>query len=323
MFLFIAFLIFSAALFGAAWYVFRVPQQEQERVLNARLREIRARAGGPRRRAVSDLLIEQKRGTFAFAGRFLDWLAPFRRLQEFIDQANLKYRAGDVVAVSVIIFAAFFLLLGLFGASMLLLRILISAAFASLPFYYIVRARNKRLRRFEEQLPEAIDLFNRSMRAGHNIQAGLETVASETLDPVKMEFRRVVEELSLGSQLEAALHALGRRVPLVDLKFLITGLILQRQTGANMVAVLENLSSLIRERLNLAARMKAATTQQRASAAILCTLPVVVGFGFWLVKPQYIQMLFTDETGSKFFTYAVISELIGILIIRRISSPKF
>ena len=91
-------------------------------------------------------------------------------------------------------------------------------------------------------LPDAIDLFTRTMRAGHNIHSGLETIATETRDPVKMEFKKLMEELALGSQVEPTLHGLGKRVPLIDLKFFITGLILQRQTGANMVSVLENLS---------------------------------------------------------------------------------
>jgi tight adherence protein B len=177
--------------------------------------------------------------------------------------------------------------------------------------------------KFEELLPDAIDLFNRSMKAGHNIQSGLETVAEETFDPVRMEFRKVIEEIALGSPVEDALHGLGRRVPIIDLKFFITGLILQRQTGANMVAVLDNLSLLIRERLNLAAKMQAATAQQRFSAGLLCALPVVVGLGFWVVKPEYIRLLYTDDTASMFFTYAIVSEIVGILIIRKIASPKF
>jgi tight adherence protein B len=161
------------------------------------------------------------------------------------------------------------------------------------------------------------------MRAGHNIHSGLESLAMDTLDPIRMEFKKVVEELALGSPLEAALHNLGKRVPLIDLKFFITGLILQRQTGANMVAVLENLSVLVRERLTLAAKMRTATTQQRFSAGLLCVLPIVVGLGFWFVKPEYIRLFYTDETASRLLTYAVISELIGIAIIRKISSVKY
>lgn len=325
MFLFISFLIFSGALMAAAWYVYALPRQAENRVLISRLREIRVRAGGPARasRGAIDLMIQEQRGAFSALNRVLDWIGPARRLQVSIEQANLSYRATDVLTVSVLIAGTAYALQGLFGAGIFFLRLLIAAALGSLPIVYIMRVRARRLAKFEENLPDAIDLFNRSMRAGHNIQAGLETLGSETLEPVKMEFRRVVEELALGAQLEAALHNLGRRVPLIDLKFFITGLILQRQTGANMVAVLENLSILIRERLNLAAKLKAATTQQRFSAALLCALPVVVGLGFWVIKPEYIRLLFTDETGTKFLTYAIVSEIIGILIIRKISNPKF
>src|ERR1041384_6758112 len=98
-----------------------------------------------------------------------------------------------------------------------------------------------------------------------------------------------MEELALGSQVEPALHALGKRLPLLDLKFFITTLILQRQTGANMVAVLEDLAMLVRERLNMAAKLRAHTAQQRFSAGLLCALPVVVGLGFWVLKPEYMR----------------------------------
>jgi tight adherence protein B len=150
----------------------------------------------------------------------------------------------------------------------------------------------------------------------------LETIATETANPVKKEFKKLMEELALGSQVEPALHGLGKRVPLIDLKFFITSLILQRQTGANMVQVLENLSTLVRERLNMAAKMKAHTAQQRFSAGLLCALPLVVGIGFWFLKPEYVRLLWTDPVGSKFFTYAIVSEIIGILVIRRIANIR-
>jgi tight adherence protein B len=187
---------------------------------------------------------------------------------------------------------------------------------------YIMQVRSRRLHKFEEQLPDAIDLFTRTMRAGHNIHSGLETIGNETADPVRMEFKKLMEELALGSQVEPALHGLGKRVPLIDLKFFITSLILQRQTGANMVAVLENLSMLVRERLNMAAKMKAHTAQQRFSAGLLCCLPLVVGIGFWILKPDYVRLLWTDPVGIKFFTYAICSEIVGILVIRKLANIK-
>lgn len=321
MFLLLAFLIFTAALLLAGYFAFVVPAQQSGQVLAGRLREVRAMT--PRSRPGTDLIRSEGRGSIAFLAEFFTWIGTLRRLQELIDQANLRHRAAEVVSLSLLITASAYLLLGLFGARLLLLRLVAAGGLGSIPILYVLWTRAKRLRKFEESLPDAIDLFNRAMKAGHNIHAGLETIAQETFDPVRMEFKKLIEELALGSPLEAALHNLGKRVPLVDLKFFITGLILQRQTGANMVQVLENLSLLIRERLNLSARMKAATAQQRLSAGLLCVIPIVLAIGFWIVKPEYIQLLYTDETGSKFLTYAIISELVGILVIRKVASPKF
>jgi len=194
---------------------------------------------------------------------------------------------------------------------------------ATIPVVVVMRIRRSRLNKLQEMFPDAIDLFTRSMKAGHTIHSGLETIANETSDPVKMEFKKVVEELALGSPIEDALHNLGARIPLIDLKFFITGLILQRQTGANLTEVLDNLSLLVRERLNMNAKMKAHTAQQRMSAALLCALPIVVAIGFWIVKPDFIQILYTDDTGKIFLTYGVISEIVGILVIRKIANPKF
>jgi tight adherence protein B len=322
MFLFIAFLIFSGAFAAAAYYVWTVPQTKSEEVLTARLRDLRV-SGGMRTRAASDLVRTERRGALAPLGDFVSWLAILRRLQDYIDQANLKYRAAEVAALCVILALASYFLMVLAGVSLIVLRLGIAITLGALPLFYIRRVRNRRLRKFEESLPDAIDLFNRAMKAGHNIHAGLETIARETFDPVRMEFRKVLEELALGAPVDQTLHGLGRRVPLVDLKFFVTGLILQRQTGANMVQVLENLAQLVRERLNLAAKMKAATAQQRFSAGLLCSLPVVVGFGFWILKPEYIRLLYTDEIGQMFLTYAIVSELIGILVIRKIANPRF
>jgi tight adherence protein B len=317
-----AFLVFCVALFAAGYYIWTVPQQQSEQMLGARLRELRVSMRG-RAKSGSELVRREHRGSIAFLGDLVTWVGVLRRLQDMIEQANLKYRAADVFGFSVLLAVTAFVVFGLLGGSGLrLVQLLAAAAVGLAPVFYILRVRARRLRKFEEQLPDAIDLFTRTMRAGHNIHSGLETIAEETADPVKMEFKKLMEELALGSQVEPALHLLGKRVPLIDLKFFITSLILQRQTGANMVGVLENLSTLVRERLNMAAKMKAHTAQQRFSAGLLCVLPIVVGLGFWILKPEYVRLLWTDPVGSKFFTYAIISEIVGILVIRKIANVR-
>src|SRR6185369_15211767 len=302
--LLVAFLFFTIALLIAGYYVWSVPQQQASDSLTVRLREMRtqSRSGA---RVASDLIQREHRGSLAFLGDFFAWLGVMRRLQTYIVQANLKYRAADVVGLCLALAIGFFLLFG------------------AIPIAYVRMTRAKRLAKFEDQLPDAIDLFTRTMRSGHNIHSGLETISTETGDPVKMEFKKLMEQLALGSPLENALHDLGERVPVIDLKFFITGLVLQRQTGANMVGVLENLSLLVRERLNMAAKMKAHTAQQRFSAGLLCGLPFVVGIGFWFLKPEYIHLLYSDPIGSKFLTYAIISEIVGILVIRKLANVKF
>ena len=323
MFVLVAFVIFSGALLVAAYYVWSVPQPQETDAISNRLRELRVRTGAPRRTTSADLLRTESKGTFAFMGEFLAWFRVLGRLQEMIDQANLKYRAVDVMVVSLLLFVAAYFVTGLFGLDLLMLQLVLGVLVASIPVLVVMRIRRARLDKLQEMFPDAIDLFTRSMKAGHTIHSGLETIANETSDPVKMEFKKVVEELSLGSPIEDALHNLGARVPLIDLKFFITGLILQRQTGANLTEVLDNLSLLVRERLNMNAKMKAHTAQQRMSAGLLCALPIVVAIGFWIVKPDFIQILYTDDTGKIFLTYGVISEIIGILVIRKIANPKF
>jgi tight adherence protein B len=318
----VAFVLFTVALLIAGYYAWSVPEQQASDALAGRLRELRSQTrSGPR--VASDLVKREHRGTFAFLGDFFTWLGVMRRMQTYIVQANLKYRAADVVGLSVALTILSFLLFGLMGMSLLLLRLILGLLVGAIPIVYIRWVRSKRLSKFEDQLPDAIDLFTRTMRSGHNIHSGLETIATETADPVRMEFKKLMEQLALGAPLETALHDLGERIPIIDLKFFITGLVLQRQTGANMVGVLENLSLLVRERLNMSAKMKAHTSQQRFSAGLLCGLPFVVALGFWFLKPEYIHILYSDPIGSKFLTYAIISEIVGILVIRKLANIKF
>ena len=324
MFVVIAFLIFSGALFGAAYYAFVVPQQAENEILVSRLRNLRSHAVAGRRSGGSSALLKSEtRGSLAFLGDFFSWFAPLKRLQTYINQANKKWRATEVFSLCMVLLAVTFFGVRFLGLDQPLFCLVIGLLVAWIPIFYIIKLRERRLHKFEENLPDAIDLFNRSMKAGHNIHSGLETIASETHDPVKMEFKKVIEELALGSNIEDALHGLGDRVPLIDLKFFVTGLILQRQTGANMVQVLEGLAVLVRERLNLAEKLKASTAQQRMSAGLLCSLPIVMALIFWLLKPEYIRWFYTDETGQSIMTFAIVWEIIGILVIRKMSSPKF
>ncbi len=312
--------LFTAALYGAAHYVWAIPEQQRAAALVRRMGELRLAA---RRPAGPNLERRDHRGAFSFLEDFVQWLGLIRRLQEMIDQANLKHRAGNTVALMILLLAIGFLAAGLLGMPILFLRVLLAVFAGALPLLYILWKRRGRLKKFEEALPDAIDLFTRAMRAGHNIHSGLEVIAAETYDPVRMEFRKLMEEIALGSQVDVALRGLAKRMPIVDLHFFVTGVVLQRQTGANIVGVLENLSQVIRERLNMAAKLRAHTAQQRLSATVMILAPIVTGLMFYYLKPEYLQVLWTDPLGTVFFTYAIVSEMLGALVLWRIASVRF
>src|SRR6266566_4359655 len=161
----VAFVLFTVALLIAGYYVWTVPEHQASESLTMRLRELRtqSRSGA---RVSSDLIQREHRGSLAFLGDFVSWLGVMRRLQTYIVQANLKYRAADVVGLSLAIAIGCFLLFGLFGMRLLVLRLLLALLFAAIPIGYIRRVRTKRMRKFEDLLPDAIDLFTRTMRSG-------------------------------------------------------------------------------------------------------------------------------------------------------------
>ncbi|HLH30253.1 MAG TPA: type II secretion system F family protein, partial [Terriglobia bacterium] len=289
----ITFLIFTAAFAAAAEYAIWGPQRRVRLEIEQRLRGLRVEGG----RRLGSLLRQQQFNGGSFFSRF----EVMKGLQDSIDQAKLPYRAGNVVTVSVLLLPAVYLaadILQLFPFAVL--KVLLAAACSLVPLVYIRIKRQRRMRQIEEMLPDAIDLFTRAMRAGHNIHSGLQVLGEETPEPLGGEFKKLVEDLTLGSTVGEALHSLGDRVPLLDMRFFSTGVILQRETGANIVTVMENLSAVIRERLQLRARLRAHTAQQRFSATLLCGLPVVTGVVFYFLRYEYIAPLWQTPLGSRF-----------------------
>lgn len=315
----IALLIFTGAFAAAAEYSWWGPDRRVRLEVERRLRGLRVESN----RQTRSLLRQQQLSSVSFLHQVYSRLEIMNRLQSMIDQARLPYRAGNVVTASALILGGAYLaadLLGLFP--FMSLKVLFAVGASLVPIVYIRAKRQARMRQVEEMLPDAIDLFTRAMRAGHNIHSGLQVLAEETPDPLGREFKKVVEDLDFGSTITEALHHLGDRVPLLDLRFFSTGVILQRETGANIVTVMEGLSAVIRERLQLRARLRSHTAQQRFSAALLCSLPIVTGIVFYFLRYEYISVLWRTELGSQFLIYGVVSEILGILIIRRIASVR-
>ena len=193
---------------------------------------------------------------------------------------------------------------------------------ASLPFLYVRRLRDKRMAAFEKQLPDAMDFLSRSMRAGHAFTISIGMVGEDLPDPLGLEFRTLFNEQNLGASLSSAFGNLTRRVPLLDVKFFSSAVLLQRQTGGNLSEILGRLSEVVRERFRLKGHVKAVSAHGRMTAGILTTLPVLTAAALLMVAPGYLQGMFADPDGKKLVTGAVISQVIGNMIIRKIVKIK-
>ena len=191
-------------------------------------------------------------------------------------------------------------------------------AFGSLPLVWMMFLRKRRLKKFASQLPEALELVARALRAGHSLASGFRLVASEMSEPIGGEFNRVFEEQNLGIPFEEALESLTERVPNLDLKFFATAVVLQRQTGGDLAEILDKIGSLIRERFKIWGQVQALTGEGRLSGIVLLALPPLLFVTVYRMNPDYLMLLFTDPLGKKMLIGGVLLQLLGALVIRKI-----
>jgi len=209
--------------------------------------------------------------------------------------------------------------LGVLVLTLLWPAALIAAAVGGLFPYLVFRhKRNRRFYKFEEQLPEAIDMLGRAIRAGHPLSSGLKMVSDEAGEPVASEFRRAHEEHRFGLAFEDALLAMADRVRIVDVRILVTAILIQREVGGNLAEILDNLATVIRARFTIRRQLRVYTAQGRFSGYVLAILPIAVGAAVYSLNPSYIMLLFTDPMGKLMLITAVIFQLIGFLWIRKI-----
>ena len=189
---------------------------------------------------------------------------------------------------------------------------------AAVPYLVVKRRAQRRMDQFEEQLPEAIDLMTRAIRAGHPLGSGMQMVADESREPVAGEFRRVFEEQRFGLPFDDALYGLADRVPLIDTRIMVTAMLVQREVGGNLAEVLGNMAHVIRERFKIRRQLRVITAQGRLSGYVLAALPIFVGIAIYLINPYYVSMLFTHPLGKIVLVGGVIFQVLGFLWIRNI-----
>ncbi len=199
---------------------------------------------------------------------------------------------------------------------------LLFAPGAALPLLWLLLRRRRRLKAFAAQLPDALELMARALRSGHSLAAGFDLVRSEMTAPLSVEFGRVFEEHNLGIPLAEAIDAMTRRIPNLDLKFFATAVILQRQTGGDLGEILDKIGALIRERFRIWGQIQALTGEGRLSGVVLLGLPVVLFITVYRLNPEYVMVLFRDPLGKKMLAGAVVLQLMGAWLIRKIVNIK-
>jgi tight adherence protein B len=296
-------------------------QEKQSEIIRGRLESIE-KGGSFNKNALNlDLIRDELMSSIpAINKMLLRWSWP-SRLQNFIGQAGMTLRPGTLVMICAVTGLVGYETVDIiYSNTTLALSAGIPAFF--LPFIFVIFKRARRMSAFLRQFPEVIDLLSRSVKAGHSFTSGLELVATDLPDPVAGEFRITFDEQRFGLPLRDALLSLCERVPLIDVRLFVIALLVQKETGGNLVEILDNLSHVIRERFRIAGEVRVRTAQGRLTAALLMVLPVAMLAILRVIAGDYVVVLFTDPVGHLLLIGALIMQVFGAIVIWRIVQIK-
>lgn len=243
------------------------------------------------------------------------------KLASLIEQANVQIKVGQLLLLTLTIGMTGFLA-GLLINRGILLAIGLGLFLAAMPYLYVLRRKHKRMIRFEEQFPDTLDTIARSLEAGHSFTSAMQYVGQESGDPVGTLFTTAFEEQSLGLSHYDALRRMSYRMTSMDLTFFITAVNIQRATGGNLAEILRNLAYIIRERLKIKRQVRVYTAQGRFSGYILGALPIFMAFAIYFVNPEYMNILVQEKAGNYLIASAIILQIIGFFVIRKIIKIK-
>jgi tight adherence protein B len=241
----------------------------------------------------------------------------FGNIQLLFEQADTNLTIAKLLAISLAL-AVGGVALGVVVKIHPALIPLIGLLLGSLPLMWLLLRRKRRLKAFAAQLPDALEMLARCLRSGQSLGFGFNMVANEMPQPISKEFGRVFEEQNLGIPLDDSLRGITERIPNLDLKFFVTAVVLQRQTGGDLAEILDKIGSLIRDRFRIWGQVQALTGEGRLSGVVLLALPFVLFVAVYQLNPDYVKVLFTDPMGTKMLAVAVFMQVIGALVIRKI-----
>src|SRR6185503_19851165 len=318
----VPFLVFLACLFITyALYLITSRSSDAKRaLLNQRLAEA-IRSSVNSTDIDVQLAREELLSEIPWLNRSLLKLAVPARIKRIIDQADLNITVVRLVLFSLTAGALAFLAVSMVSASFLLMT-LCGVIAAILPFSHVLAKRKKRMNKFLQLLPDALDLMSRGLTAGHAFTEALHMVATEMPEPISSEFQKTYEEQNLGLSLKLALENMVQRMPMLDQRMCVTAILIQRETGGNLSELLEKVAYTIRERLRILEDLKTSTLSSRWSAWLLCALPIFLALYISVMNPGYMDVLWRDPRGHKLIALAATMQILGMLMVQRIMKIK-
>ena len=319
--IFIAFIIiFAVSIFVTEmfFYAYRTIRHPDRKKIRKRLKTFSYRKN---KDGLPDILQKKLLSDVPFLNKILLRIPGPQRLDRLLQQANVQYRLGVFILLTIILaltgFFAGFLITGNY-----VLSIIIAPSLSGIPFFYLCLKKKKRMEKFQRQLPEGLELIARSLKAGHSFPSGMKLAADEFDDPLGPEFGETLNEINFGVSVPDALKNLADRIDCPDLKFFVISVILQRETGGNLAEVIESLAYIIRERFKLHGRIKILAAEGKLSAIILVALPFLIIIVIRFLNPDYINTLFSEPAGRIMAGIAAFMMVLGILVMKKMVNIK-
>jgi tight adherence protein B len=294
------------------WKTYKGPQAKKIQL------RLKALSAADDRSVQSRVLRDRMMSELPMLERMLLRLPRAHQLDRLILQANLNWTVSHLLLNCLVLGAVSFLTVNALLHLGFIIAAPIAAASALLPLAYVNFRRARRLVKLQQQLPDALDLLGRALRAGHAFGAGLQMIGEEMADPIASEFSFVHDEVNFGVSLEQALTNLSVRVPITDLRYFVVAVLIQRDSGGNLTEVLANLARLIRQRLKLFAQVRVLSAEGRMSAWLLSLLPFAIGALMTVFNPEFMKPLWTDPMGISIVRGLLVSMACGILMLRKI-----
>ena len=315
---FIAFVLVAGTVVGGYAALTFLPDMLSNRRVSQRLLDVSAPASAAADESErAEIVKSDAGGPLPEVDRALLRTAAGSRLAHLIHQTGMRITPSAVLAASVAGALAVALIAGMVAKQAL--APLVSAPLGlALPFVWLANRRAARLRRFEEMFPEALDLMARAIRAGHAFQTAMGMAADELSEPVGPEFKTTFDQQNFGLPVADALRALSERVPLLDVRFFVTAVLIQRDTGGNLAEILDNLAHVVRERFKIRRQVRVHTAHGRFTAYVLLALPAALGIALSFINPDHMNLLFKEHMGQVMLVIAIVMQTLGYFWIRQV-----